>query len=193
MAIKCGNCGAHHDSVAQVKGCHNINKGQPRATDKQKTFMRKLMAERVGYDGWLLEDDFNTTLWATLSKRQASEIIDDLLCRPIKAATPSAPQEPEKELEAGIYSRDGGVYKVYKTVHGSGRMCAKELIFDELCHAEWEYKGLATRFVHEEDRMTLEQAKEFGVIYGVCCVCGRTLTDEASIAAGIGPVCATKF
>lgn len=33
----------------------------------------------------------------------------------------------------------------------------------------------------------------FGQEIGVCGRCGRTLTDESSRAAGIGPVCATKF
>lgn len=33
----------------------------------------------------------------------------------------------------------------------------------------------------------------YGKELGVCGHCGRTLTDEASRAAGIGPVCASKF
>lgn len=38
----------------------------------------------------------------------------------------------------------------------------------------------------------LSDAK-YGSLYGICCVCGRTLTDESSIAAGIGPICSQKF
>jgi hypothetical protein len=41
--------------------------------------------------------------------------------------------------------------------------------------------------------MSLEDGKKYGKLYGVCCVCGRVLTDENSIQAGIGPVCANKF
>ena len=44
-----------------------------------------------------------------------------------------------------------------------------------------------------EHKMSLADAKKFGALYGTCCVCGRTLTDEVSIEAGIGPVCAQKF
>lgn len=33
-------------------------------------------------------------------------------------------------------------------------------------------------------RMTLEQAKQYGHLYGVCVRCSATLTDEESIAAG---------
>lgn len=28
---------------------------------------------------------------------------------------------------------------------------------------------------------------------GVCCICGRELTNHASIDAGIGPICADKY
>ena len=36
-------------------------------------------------------------------------------------------------------------------------------------------------------------SKKFGEHIGACGVCGRILTDEASRAAGIGPVCAGKM
>ena len=39
----------------------------------------------------------------------------------------------------------------------------------------------------------VEAAKRIGLLTGSCCVCGRTLTNEDSIAGGIGPICAGKF
>jgi hypothetical protein len=36
-------------------------------------------------------------------------------------------------------------------------------------------------------------AKAFGKAWGVCSVCHRTLTNDESIALGIGPICAEKF
>lgn len=33
----------------------------------------------------------------------------------------------------------------------------------------------------------------YGIETGVCCICNATLTNKASIEAGIGPICATKF
>jgi hypothetical protein len=39
----------------------------------------------------------------------------------------------------------------------------------------------------------LNAAIAYGKRYGKCSVCARTLTDEASIARGIGPVCAANF
>ena len=37
-----------------------------------------------------------------------------------------------------------------------------------------------------------EASKAYGQLVGRCGVCGRLLEDEASIEAGIGPVCAAK-
>jgi len=36
-------------------------------------------------------------------------------------------------------------------------------------------------------------AKAYGRRFGVCCCCGRELTAEDSIEAGIGPICAERF
>lgn len=108
---------------------------------------------------------------------------------------PAAPEvvEPQGELESGMYRANGEIYKVYRAVHGSQLMVAKLLVVDEETKtARFQYRGLAERFVTHADKMTLEQAKEFGAIYGVCCVCAATLTDEVSIKAGIGPVCGKR-
>lgn len=37
------------------------------------------------------------------------------------------------------------------------------------------------------------EIRAIGINTGVCCCCGRELTDPKSIKAGIGPVCATKW
>lgn len=41
--------------------------------------------------------------------------------------------------------------------------------------------------------LTAERASAYGHLYGRCMICSRRLTDEASIEAGIGPVCAAKL
>jgi Family of unknown function (DUF6011) len=47
--------------------------------------------------------------------------------------------------------------------------------------------------VEEFEADPLGAAKKHGQASGRCCSCGRDLTDPESIAAGIGPICATKF
>lgn len=107
----------------------------------------------------------------------------------IQAAKPAA---PKVELEAGIYLLNDVVYKVQRAVHGSGHMYAKQLkVVDG--HGKFMMAPGAIFKLRTEHKMSLEQAKKFGAIYGVCCVCGRTLTDEDSIADGIGPVCGGKM
>lgn len=87
---------------------------------------------------------------------------------------------------------DGTIIKVQVAVHGSGRLYAKRLTQGQ--YGEWEFvyeAGLINR-IRPEWKLTLAEAQQFGKLYGVCCVCGKTLTNEESIAAGIGPVCAGK-
>jgi hypothetical protein len=80
------------------------------------------------------------------------------------------------------------IFKVQRAVNGSGRLYAKELIDDS-----FEYlPGGITTVATTARKMALAEAQAFGRLYGTCCKCGRTLTDEGSIAAGIGPVCAGK-
>lgn len=38
-----------------------------------------------------------------------------------------------------------------------------------------------------------DTASKFGVLTGICCDCGRKLTDPVSIERGIGPVCVKKY
>lgn len=87
----------------------------------------------------------------------------------------------------GIYLNQQGVFKLYTTQ--SGYLFAKKLQQD----GTWVGVPGAANKLRPETKMTLEQAKHYGKMYGMCMACGRTLTDEDSIAAGIGPVCAGKM
>jgi hypothetical protein len=84
------------------------------------------------------------------------------------------------------------VYKVQVAVHGSGHRYAKRLVVAGH-EAAFEYEAGAMRSLSAATLMSLDDAKAFGALYGVCCVCAAVLTDEKSIAAGVGPVCAKGF
>jgi hypothetical protein len=124
---------------------------------------------------------------AALADRKAASALIDHLFKAPKVAVVAT----EVPLPSGIYAVGTDVYKVYWN-QGKTHMLAKRL---EVTNGSgsWTYAGAAARFVKAEQQMTLAQAKEFGAIYGVCCNCGATLTDETSIEAGIGPVCAKRF
>jgi len=131
-------------------------------------------------------------------KREVSKMIDDLkglpdFVVPVQAA-PAAAQVTE-----GMY-RDpatGDIFKVQVAVHGSGRLYAKKLVALEeprvkgkktYSHEFVYVRGLYTR-IQAAWKMSKEEAQEWGRLYGSCCKCGAILTDERSIANGIGPVC----
>lgn len=118
-------------------------------------------------------------------------------------------QATKAPAEEGFYARtENGkrvFYKVQIAHHGSGRAYAKRLeVWEdaqrdangrvvEAADVSWE---LARGVVHEltaDQKLSLEEAAAFGQLYGVCCCCAAILTDEKSIAAGIGPICATKL
>lgn len=56
----------------------------------------------------------------------------------------------------------------------------------------FEYVRGGIRTLHPSWRLTEEQAKEFGDLYGSCIKCGSELTKETSIARGMGDTCAGK-
>lgn len=109
-------------------------------------------------------------------------------------APQSTPAPPARRGPApeGWYRRDGDIFKVQKAVHGSGQLYAKRLTVVD-GKGVWEYaKGMVWQ-LSVDDALTVEEAEAFGKLYGVCGVCGKVLTDEQSIARGIGPVCLARL
>lgn len=139
-------------------------------SERQVAFIEKLLGERVWGE---------PVVFAGLSSKEASDLIGKLL---------EAPMSRKIVSQHGIYqTEDGAIYRVQPS-RESGRFYAKKLVFS----GGWEYEAGAIYRLKDEQRMTLEQAKAFGMATGLCCVCGRFLTDPASVAEGIGPVCAKK-
>lgn len=172
------------------------------ATEKQIAFIKRLVAERVVVPGTDLAGHLDLARHLAVEKvfttHGASKLIDALLAAPKKSDVDTQKAD-ETEPEDGIYILDDAstpdIFKVYKMVHGSGRQGLKRLIVDRQDRkGHFEYEGLALYKLPKQARkMTLEEAKAFGAIYGFCVRCGRTLTDETSIANGIGPICAEQM
>jgi len=108
-----------------------------------------------------------------------------------EARARKAPRDPNGgarvELIAGrVYATaDGTVVRVQES-RTSGKLYGK--VWQD---GSFEYAAGALRDIVRP--LTLEEAAAFGHETGRCCVCARELTDPASIAAGIGPVCAGRF
>lgn len=175
------------------------------ATEKQVTYLVSL-ADRAGWD---VEDtkvtDFEGRVveLTELAVKVASELIDQLRDAPRARRAKTDPRI--KITEDGMYRLDDTIYKVQVAVHGSGHLYAKRLVIDAPAvrdadgnvvaptEAHFERDESAVRKLRPEHRLTAEDAKAFGDLYGMCVRCAATLTDEESIARGTGPVCAGKI
>jgi hypothetical protein len=172
---------------------------QRAATDRQVGYITSLIDARETPETapvWSRSPQHFQNHLAThdMTMAQASRVIEYLKGLPLKPNAPVAPVQ----LSAGVYrasltgeGKPGQLYKVYPA-RGHGGMLAKVIVQDETGW-HFEYAGAARRFVEPSGRLTLEEAKAFGASTGWCCACGAELTDPDSIAAGIGPICATKF
>lgn len=120
--------------------------------------------------------------------------------------------EPVRRVDHdGIYrTPDGTIYKVQHAKLSTGRLYAKQLVLTRCrqpdCdhpttiqpdgshqHGHFEYAPGAIHTLTADMALTLEAARTFGRLYGICSRCGSDLTDETSIAAGLGPTCRSKF
>lgn len=200
--IRCTHCQGRHESVAQVRECAigaTVERRNTRSTrhggfkaptEKQINFLRSL-ARKTFPEG---ADAYVDKLVRDASREQVSEEIDRL--KTLVEQAQQGKEERTEEAPEGIHAleqEDGSiwVYKVQVAHHGSGKKYAKEL---DTGSGRWEYAGRKPLHRMSEDTlMTREQAERFGALYGMCGVCGATLTDEDSIERGIGPVCAGRF
>ena len=137
-------------------------------SENQQSYIESLIAQR----GYAEPVDFTS-----MTSSDASAFIDQLKRMPRNVG-----------IEVGMYkTTDGEIYRVQES--GTGNLYAKHL---DVLAREFEYAPGAMRNLTASDRMTLEEAKAFGVQFGFCCVCARMLTDQKSLDLGIGPVCIRK-
>lgn len=146
-----------------------------------------------------------SSIQATLNRTDISarELINLLITqRDAKQATATTKERQQRALSATVTVSDdrvdgkayrtpaGAVYRVYRGQQ-SGRLLAK------LWNADadaFEYAGTAARVIPTNAReMTVEELQGFGQATGTCAVCMRHLTDDTSVARGIGPVCWSKL
>jgi hypothetical protein len=146
------------------------------ASEKQIAFLSRLASEKDIPEAEA--ERIRSTEW---TMDEASSLIDRLLKKARKPEPETAPAVGE-----GFYRHDGGYAKVQRAVHGSGKLYAKVW---SAATESWEYTPGLIGKLNPAALLSLEEAGEFGHLYGRCIACSRTLTDEESIRDGIGPVC----
>ncbi|APC46264.1 hypothetical protein HWB05_gp002 [Streptomyces phage BRock] len=151
----------------------------------------------VTVDGYTTEY-FDGMTRATIDKefKTNSALIDRLKLEIGKAKSEARKVESVTEkanvIEDGYYVY-GDTFACVKFNRAGTRQYAT--VWDDECKS-WEYDSRESAKVKsgilagDVKRVTPEDAKRFGDLYGTCMKCSRTLTKPESIAAGIGPVCA---
>jgi hypothetical protein len=151
-------------------------------SDKQLRYLTSLLEKRPDTDRQIkriLVTNQVTDL-SKLNREQAKRTIDHLLKLPVPIPT----------LEVGAYELEGVVYSVRKLGY-SDRIVA--YIYDSSIK-RWLPDTTKTIFkLKPEDRLTLERASMLSVAVGSCVHCGRTLTLQKSVVAGMGRTCASKY
>lgn len=147
----------------------------------QDKYLRSLLAERqpeADADG--VVDTLNSL---PNPKNGASAMIDAL-----KALPKVAPKSKAKpELTKGdVHFIDGDYYRVHQS-QGSGNLYA----------CKWDgskfgYERGAISKLNAGNKITAEQAADFGHMFERCCFCSLAIDTPESVAVGYGPVCATK-
>jgi len=184
--VRCANHNerTYHTSAAEVRNCfRNSGKGSQRIEN--------------------LDDILDAAFDVQIQERERQE--DEAVARAKMDCDIAAIGAPV--TEDGMYRnpQTGEIFKVYRTVHGANQLVAKRLMMLDDSYsktvrgkqvevkAEFVYAGKAgLRGLTAEMKMTLEEGKKYGAIYGVCVRCAATLTREESIERAMGPVCAGK-
>lgn len=155
------------------------------ATEKQVDFIENLLDQKA----WAIQPAANLLdayiEGESITRGQASTIIDFL------KSCPRRPTPVAERAELGYYVLRGDVFVVVANKTKTGTY-AKRMVLDlEARRGRWEYaKGFARAFASQGMRpLSPEEAAKLSKQHGCCVLCGRTLTDPASVERGIGPVC----
>jgi hypothetical protein len=191
------------------------------ATDKQRSFIRKLRVERdPGFE------KVAAVLGKNLTKKVASKMIESLLALPKQEITRRTHAEVfalDRDVPQGTFTivKKDGTYRTLQIE--AAKWCDNKIVASYLCGPDNElsYKGFAfianngrvsiwSKFKENSDLVAdltwlleegnlveahntfLDNAEQYALRSGRCMRCCRKLTVPASLHRGLGPVCADK-
>lgn len=154
-------------------------------TERQLNFAKKLVQDKEGglelLNAVLKGKKVNSL--EQLDKTSVSGIINSLVAKEDK---------PIAITEVGAYLHNETIYSIRQ---GNESKKWQVWAYDENAKKYLRNDTLLPilKEVTPDNRLTLEQAIKYSVQTGICCHCGRTLTQLKSVAGGIGPICARRY
>jgi hypothetical protein len=152
----------------------------------------------------ITHDDFQKLL---PKLQEAPKATDKVTVTKVTEAQPGSPIATTD----GMFKKGDTFYKL--RLAKTGKLWAHRLVFlltpeqlkakqeadiangveDKTSYVKFKFAGSPKNLgIREDMKLTHEDAKAFGALYGMCCNCGRLLTNEVSIHLGIGPVCGKR-
>lgn len=167
------------------------------ATDASKDYLVRLLVERTAG----VTEEQVIAIVATLDEQKGqkgvSKAIDEAKALPKLARVNTAPA-PTHAVPAGRYAVTGEAgmtvfVKVDRPTEGrwAGYTFVKVQVSDDEMRVSRTTEATLLRKI--EDAGVQAAMVRYGLELGHCGHCGRTLTNEASREAGIGPVCSAKM
>lgn len=139
--------------------------------------------------GQLTAAKASDTISALKDERNEHRLGQQVDPREDRAPRPKLPEVPDGRYAVDNKDGETAFYRV--RVSKTGYVTVVVMASDE----ERELPFVVARSVLRkiESDGVLEATARYGKEIGECGLCGRTLTDEVSRAAGIGPVCASRM
>jgi hypothetical protein len=167
-------------------------------TDRQMAYIRALQEERLPES-----ERMGNIRLAAITKAGASAMIKTLLEKPLLPKAREAAEDAKAVrdslpvIPAGRYAvEDNGTLKFYKVDVPGKESKWHGRTFVKVQAGDNEYPvrgGAAQRVLMLIGKDPKAAMLRYGTELGHCGHCGRTLTNEESRAAGIGPICAGKM
>lgn len=187
LVPNCFEIDLDHLTKDQASNAIRILKQQPKLrveliSEKQLAYLTSIINRRPDADYHLqrINDEYGISDLTSLNRDQAKREIDRMLRLPI----------PLPDIAVGAYELDNIVYSVRKGNY-SGAIHA--LVYDPDQKKWVSDKTNSIYKLTNEHRLTLSRATQLSVAVGSCVHCGRTLTLQKSVVAGMGRVCASKY
>jgi hypothetical protein len=186
---------------AHIKG-YKIRLGDGLITEKQAKWVVDIAETKANVTDAMIKS-LSERLEQGFAKQAASEFITrykdwprkEVTAAAAEAIAPGASTQDITDVEAGRYAlihQDG--IKFYRVSKGKGKWAGRTFVDAQASDDFYPVRNPQARkeILAAIAEAPYEAMVRYGHELGVCGRCGRTLTDEASRAAGIGPVCASK-
>jgi hypothetical protein len=207
-SITCGSCRGTHSSVVEVKNCYNLSKNikgwnSDRVPQGERVYLSVPYSDKERAKGYGANWDRDKKEW-WIHRDNFDEFSSELehwMKQPDKVPALTPPAETtwtSETLPSGNYAvqNEQNEWRFYRVNWGrpdgrwAGRIFLEAQASDEM--HEIRKSDVKNSILEKIAANPKEAAIEYGRQIGRCSICNRTLTDENSIAAGIGPICAGK-